>query len=100
MAKRKPQPSEPNEDAEEGAVPEGPCPWNVEIEFNDPTRKSAMHAVRNVLLDSQYIQLQLEDGKLIAYAFDTVHKVLSMHSSRFDAFLSTGKESNEGEQAE
>jgi hypothetical protein len=98
MAKKpapKPDSNDPNEDLDEVQVPEGPCPWNVEIEFIDPGKKSAMYSVRAVVLDSEHIQLELEDGKLIAYMFAHVSKVLTMHSTRYDAYLIDSKRTGE-----
>jgi hypothetical protein len=91
----KPQPNEPNESQEEEGVPEGPTPWNVEIEFNDPGRKSALHAVRIIHTNSEQVQLQLEDGVVIAYPFEAIHKVLVMHSTKYDGFLKSQKEAAE-----
>ena len=101
MAKRqppKPEPNDPNEDLDEAEVPEGPCPWNLEIEFVDEKRQSVMVSVRAIVLDAEHVQLQLEDGKLVAYPFDQVRKILGMHSVRYDLFLTESKQAGEAAQ--
>jgi hypothetical protein len=96
MTKRqpKPEPDEPDEDR----TSDGPAPWNVEVEFVDPSRKSVMHSVQGASFDGERVHLLLDDGKHIAYPHSIVHKVLMMHSTRYDAYVAS-RTTDGGEEA-
>lgn len=95
------KPQKPDRDdgdlEEDPVVPDGPPPWNIEIEFVDRNKKSEMRSCHGLVFDAEHLQVQTEDGKLIAFPFALVHKVLVMHSTRFDAYvINRNKGSQEG----
>ena len=55
--------------------------WGVEVETSMPGKDSAFHSARKVILDGEYVQIELSDGTYQAYPIEQVRKVLSMRAN-------------------
>jgi len=80
MARKKEQP--PKDPEDELTLPNSPpiTPWACEVEFfNKP---SFMSSIIDIQIDKEHVSLTREDGSVIAFPYETVSKVLVMHTKK------------------
>lgn len=87
MTKEKP---DENLDLRDPAKDESTPIWGIEVEFQDRSKKSVFHSAKKVILDGDYVQVQLLDSKYVAYPLIDVRKVLSVRARSLSGY--TGKE--------
>lgn len=60
--------------------------WGVELEFSDQTKRSVFYSARRVVLDGEFVQIQLRDGSYTTYPVAKIRKILSMRSEQVVAY--------------
>ena len=52
--------------------------WAIEVESSDKRQKSQFYSARKIILDGEYVLIQLQDSSYATYPSNTVRKILAM----------------------
>lgn len=71
-------------DEEEAEAPKN-APWACEVEFYG--KPSFMSSVLELTVNNEHVSIVREDGTLLAFPYDSVSKILIMHTIKKDNLL-------------